>query len=183
MRVCRCVATDGRAPGTRVKAEGNFRQGSERFSYVTALSRMRPARLSSRQSAPARACVHANARGEKCVSCSDDGDGSFELLAAESNARPSQLVAQLARVDARSVLVWRARFLHVRRACQHGEPAFPCAHETRAAAKSPETTLRFFPGRSGSGVSLKKHRKTCPSVRSVYTHSYCINAQATPCQT
>ena len=113
MRVCLCVATDGRALGTRVKAEGNFRQASERFSYMRALTAY-AARLSSRQLAFIRARIHANARCESSVICSADGGDSCVLLAAESNAQPAHLVAQLARVDARSVLTPYECFQNVR---------------------------------------------------------------------
>ena len=113
MRVCRCVATDGRALGTRVKAEGNFRQASERFSYMRALTAY-SARLSSRQLAFTRARVHASARSGSSESCSADGSDSCDLFAAESNAQPAHLVAQLARVDARIVLTPYECFQDVR---------------------------------------------------------------------
>jgi hypothetical protein len=61
------------------------------------------ARLSSRL-ASTRVRVHANARSESSVICSADGGDLCDLLGAESNAQPVQLVAQLARVDARGVL-------------------------------------------------------------------------------
>ncbi len=47
--------------------------------------------------------MHASARSESNVSCSEDGSDSFALLVAKSNAQPPQLVAQVARVDARGV--------------------------------------------------------------------------------
>ena len=47
--------------------------------------------------------MHARARSEKLVSCSEYGSGSCDSLNAESNAQAVQLVAQLAHVDARGV--------------------------------------------------------------------------------
>ena len=44
--------------------------------------------------------MHARARSEKLVSCSEYGSSSCDSLDAESNAQPAQLVAQLAHVDA-----------------------------------------------------------------------------------
>src|SRR5690349_2780706 len=70
---------------------------------MRALADAHLARLSSRHFALTRARTYADARSKGCVSCNEDGGDSGDSLAAESNAQPVQLVAQLAQVDARGV--------------------------------------------------------------------------------
>ena len=56
--------------------------------------------------------MHAPARSESLVSCSEYGSGSCDSLNAESNAQAVQLVAQLAHVDARGVRAPRIDVRH-----------------------------------------------------------------------